>query len=168
MGQYRRILQVVGYQNSGKTTLVEKIIRAAVEKGLKVGSIKHHGHGGKPDAVRGKDSNKHAEAGAQLAAVEGENVVQIEWNPDVFDIEKLLALYEFCGIQFVVIEGYKRAAYEKVVLLKEPEDAVLLTLPNVVAAVYWPHFPKDLIGKHEAICLDDVEKKMQTLLEKEG
>lgn len=43
------ILQVVGHQNSGKTTLIEKCIKELTNHGIKVGTFKHHGHGGKPD-----------------------------------------------------------------------------------------------------------------------
>ena len=34
----------IGYQNSGKTTLVEKVIAELTRRGLRVGSLKHHGH----------------------------------------------------------------------------------------------------------------------------
>ena len=33
----------IGYQNSGKTTLVEKVIAELTRRGLRVGSLKHHG-----------------------------------------------------------------------------------------------------------------------------
>lgn len=36
----------IGYQNSGKTTLVEKVIAELTRRGLRVGSLKHHGHHG--------------------------------------------------------------------------------------------------------------------------
>lgn len=45
------ILQVVGYQNSGKTTLIEKLCQLAECEGLKLGCFKHHGHGGTPDRL---------------------------------------------------------------------------------------------------------------------
>ncbi len=168
MGQHRRIVQVVGYQNSGKTTFVEKIIRAAVEKGLKVGAIKHHGHGGKPTSISGKDSTKHAAAGAQIAAVEGEGAVQIEWNPDVFELEKIVEVYDFLKMDWIVIEGYKQATYDKVVLLKERQDAALLELSNVILAVYWPEFPEEIIREHRSIRLEDADDAINRLVEKEG
>ena len=45
------ILQVVGYQNSGKTTLIEKLCQLADEEEMQLGCFKHHGHGGKPDRL---------------------------------------------------------------------------------------------------------------------
>lgn len=66
------IFQVSGYQNSGKTTLINKLISGLKEKGLSVITIKHHGHGGKPEAPEGKDSTSHIESGAAASLVEGE------------------------------------------------------------------------------------------------
>ncbi|MPU17873.1 molybdopterin-guanine dinucleotide biosynthesis protein MobB, partial [Acinetobacter baumannii] len=43
MGKAPSILQIVGYQNSGKTTLVEKVVYALAEQNMKVATIKHHG-----------------------------------------------------------------------------------------------------------------------------
>ena len=55
----------IGYQNSGKTTLVEKVIAELTARGLRVGSIKHHGHHRFDIDVPGKDSWRHAEAGSR-------------------------------------------------------------------------------------------------------
>lgn len=71
LGQHRKILQIVGYQNSGKTTLMEQLIKRATTEGLRVGTIKHHGHGGVPMIEASKDSSRHELAGASVTAVEG-------------------------------------------------------------------------------------------------
>ncbi len=60
LGKNCPILQIVGFQNSGKTTLTEKLIFRASIAGLKAASIKHHGHGGTPDTeLSSKDSIRH-------------------------------------------------------------------------------------------------------------
>jgi molybdopterin-guanine dinucleotide biosynthesis protein B len=46
MNQETPILQVVGYQNSGKTTLITKLIKMLKEMSYRVGTLKHHGHDG--------------------------------------------------------------------------------------------------------------------------
>ena len=43
-----KTLQVVGFKNSGKTTLIARWIRLLKNKGLTVAVLKHHGHGGQP------------------------------------------------------------------------------------------------------------------------
>ncbi len=58
-------LAFIGYQNSGKTTLVEKVIAELTARGLRVGSLKHHGHHGFDIDVPGKDSWRHAQAGSR-------------------------------------------------------------------------------------------------------
>ena len=57
-------IAVVGRHNSGKTTLIEKLIAALVERGHDVGSIKHHSHLGIEVDYPGKDSYRHRAAGA--------------------------------------------------------------------------------------------------------
>ena len=38
------IIQIVGYKNSGKTTLMAHAVSFLKEKGFTVATIKHHGH----------------------------------------------------------------------------------------------------------------------------
>lgn len=45
------IVQVVGFQNSGKTTFIERILEKASEQGVHLGCLKHHGHGGEPQTL---------------------------------------------------------------------------------------------------------------------
>ena len=62
------VLAVSGAHNSGKTTLLEKLIPILRRRGLKVGVIKHDGHDFIPD-VPGTDSFRLREAGAEGVAV---------------------------------------------------------------------------------------------------
>ena len=62
------MLAVSGAHNSGKTTLLEKLIPLLRARGLKVGVIKHDGHDFTPD-VPGTDSFRLREAGAEGVAV---------------------------------------------------------------------------------------------------
>ncbi len=45
----------VGRQNSGKTTLLEKIITELTRQGLAIGTMKHHGHPDFEIDIPGKD-----------------------------------------------------------------------------------------------------------------
>ena len=62
------VLAVSGAHNSGKTTLLEKLIPVLRSRGLKVGVIKHDGHDFTPD-VPGTDSYRLREAGAEGGGV---------------------------------------------------------------------------------------------------
>ncbi len=65
-----RMLFIGGPSNSGKTTLIEKLIPELTARGYRVGTVKHH-HG--PDPLvfdgEGKDSERHRKAGAAAVAL---------------------------------------------------------------------------------------------------
>ncbi|WP_142953841.1 molybdopterin-guanine dinucleotide biosynthesis protein B [Bacillus cereus] len=137
MGNAPSILQIVGYQNSGKTTLVEKIVHALAESEMKVATIKHHGHGGFPEVAQ-KDSERHREAGAVVSSVEGAGLLSLSSLRDEWSLQEIIRLYEFFEVDTILIEGYKAEKYPKVVLLRSAEDIELLhKIENVVAIITW-------------------------------
>jgi molybdopterin-guanine dinucleotide biosynthesis protein B len=131
------ILQIVGYQNSGKTTLVTKLIERLSTEGYSVGTIKHHGHGGEPRlGDSGKDTELHRNAGASVVVVEGDGSIQLTARKPSWDLSKLIDLYEKFEIEAILVEGYKKENYQKVVLLRNYEDYVLLSeLTNIVCVI---------------------------------
>ncbi|WP_404407353.1 molybdopterin-guanine dinucleotide biosynthesis protein B [Jeotgalibacillus malaysiensis] len=130
------ILQVVGYQNSGKTTVMNHLVKAAEASGLKAGTIKHHGHGGKPDYQDSeKDSSRHFQAGAAISAVEGDGAVVIESESGLSDLENLLTFYSTLPLHVILIEGYKRESYSKVIVIRDEEDSALLDQCENIEAV---------------------------------
>ncbi|STO09467.1 molybdopterin-guanine dinucleotide biosynthesis protein B [Exiguobacterium aurantiacum] len=123
------ILQVVGYQNSGKTSFVSELTKQLSSAGRRVGVIKHHGHGGALDLPM-SDSHRHALAGAVLSSVIGEDGTFIEWQAvDTFEL--LLNWYE-AHVDIVLIEGYKRKDYPKIVLVRDGQEQPI-DLTNVIA-----------------------------------
>ena len=62
------VIAVCGVKNSGKTSLIEKLIPILRRQGLKIAVIKHDGHDFEPD-VPGTDSARLRQAGACAAAV---------------------------------------------------------------------------------------------------
>ena len=65
------IFQVVGYQNSGKTTFLNRLIEKLNGEQMRIATIKHHGHGGKPEVNEEKDSAQYCHSGAKVSLVEG-------------------------------------------------------------------------------------------------
>ena len=93
-GQSPLLLQIVGYQNSGKTTLVEKVVCALAERKMKVATIKHHGHGGFPEVAQ-KDSERHRKAGAVVSSVEGAGLLSLSSLREEWSLQEIIRLYEF-------------------------------------------------------------------------
>lgn len=144
LGHNPKILQIVGYQNSGKTTVTQQMIRYLTAQGLKVGTIKHHAHG-KPAAPPQKDSTLHEEAGAVIAAVEGNGTLRLAIEQPLWTLTQILQVYEPFELDAIIVEGYKKELHRKVVLLRHIEDFELLQLPNIVAIIYWPDCPTNKI-----------------------
>lgn len=111
------VLAVSGAHNSGKTTLLEKLIPLLRARGLKVGVIKHDGHDFTPD-VPGTDSFRLREAGAEGVAVfSGSRYLlteEIRLNE-----QDLLALFERHSYDLVLMEGFKESGWPKIEVVRK-------------------------------------------------
>ncbi len=106
-----RIISVVGYKKSGKTTLVEKLIRSLKKYGS-VGTVKHlHEHTiNKLDS----DTGKHALAGADVVvAVSMSELVKFSQDNNLTSALDELAN---AGMDFAVVEGFKDSRLPKIAL----------------------------------------------------
>lgn len=157
MGKAPSILQIVGYQNSGKTTLVEKIVHVLTESEMKVATIKHHGHGGFPEVAQ-KDSERHRKAGAVVSSVEGAGLLSLSSLREEWSLQEIIRLYEFFEVDTILIEGYKKESYPKVVLLRSEEDVELLhKVENIVAVITWYDAPTNLREKYKVFHIAEDE-----------
>lgn len=129
------IFQAVGYQNSGKTTFLLKLIQLLSEQGIKTITIKHHGHGGKPEVIQEKDSSKHLEAGALASLVEGDGRIVIQADGINWRLEEQIHIMKFFSPNIIIIEGHKREPYPKLVFLRNENDLSLLTKVNNVNSI---------------------------------
>ncbi|WP_141523227.1 MULTISPECIES: molybdopterin-guanine dinucleotide biosynthesis protein B [Bacillus] len=164
MGRTASILQIVGYQNSGKTTLVEKFVRILTNEGMKVATIKHHGHGGFPEVPQ-KDSERHRHAGAVVSSVEGAGLLSLSSLRDKWSLEEIIHLYEFFEVDIILVEGYKAKTYPKVVLLRSMEDAALLNkVENVMAVITWDDV-QSLQETYKTFHITEEESYMKWLVE---
>ena len=97
----------MGYQNAGKTTLVEKVISRLTQRGLRVGSIKHHGHKGFDIDQPGKDSWRHAQAGSRHVGLVSPGAyaeyARIDGEVPVRDL-----IAHYTDVDIVIVEGYRR------------------------------------------------------------
>lgn len=140
------IFQVVGFQNSGKTTITSKLIETLTNQGLKTVTIKHHGHGGRPDVAGQKDSTKHLAAGAAASLVEGGGRLILHAEQCEYDLKEQIELMKFFHPDVILVEGYKREGYPKLLLIRDKQDLPLVDLVNNVhAVVYWKEEMKNLI-----------------------
>ncbi len=86
-----KTLHVVGYKNSGKTTLIARWVRLLKDKGFSVAVLKHHGHGGQPAMPdSATDTMQFFDSGADVSIVAGGGVVQLLLNeePEFAELKK--------------------------------------------------------------------------------
>lgn len=131
------IFQIVGYQNSGKTTAMLEVVKELSKEGFKVTTIKHHGHGGKPDLAEKKDSYRHVAAGGLASLIEGEGRVIIHAEKAEWSLQEQLQLLSSLTPDIILIEGHKHASFPKAVLLRDIRDIHLLEeLENIKVVLY--------------------------------
>ncbi|WP_078392347.1 molybdopterin-guanine dinucleotide biosynthesis protein B [Shouchella patagoniensis] len=130
-----KVFQVIGYKNSGKTTLVEELIQLLIEDGLRVATLKHHGHGGIP--LGSTDSDRFSSAGAISSIVEGDGVIKLVAQKKNWALNELVQKqFILSSPDIILVEGWKNnEAYGKVVLLRGEADLPLLQLTNVRCAI---------------------------------
>jgi molybdopterin-guanine dinucleotide biosynthesis protein B len=97
---------VIGYSNSGKTTLIERLIPLFRARGLAVSAIKNAHHGFDMDRP-GKDSFRYREAGAGqvLIATALRWAMLTETPQRPATLEELIGLLVPCDL--VIVEGFK-------------------------------------------------------------
>lgn len=109
------ILCVVGSSNSGKTNLVEELIKELSKKGYQVGSIKHTHHKFEPDRP-GKDSWRHRKAGSKISMICSRRAFAIfsDWEQEL-SVEEIGSRF-FHDVDLILVEGYKNSRYPKIVV----------------------------------------------------
>jgi molybdopterin-guanine dinucleotide biosynthesis protein B len=107
------IISIVGKSGSVKTTLIEKLLPEFKRRGYRVGTIKHHLHNFDIDK-EGKDSWRHAQAGAKTVVVASPHKVAMVKNMTTdLSLEDLRDRY-FYDVDFVIAEGFKGEKQPKV------------------------------------------------------
>lgn len=129
------VVQVVGFQNSGKTTLLLRLIEILTSQGYRTATIKHHGHGGQPQAVRGKDSSRHLAAGSIGTMVEGDGKLILEATRERWTLAEQITILSSLGPDVILVEGHKQEPYPKFVLIRDEGDDELLNLKNIQAVI---------------------------------
>lgn len=112
------IVCIVGNSNSGKTTLIEKLIHELTLKGYRVGTIKHDIHGFDIDK-EGKDSWRHKKAGAILTILSSPSKVAVIKDSDHdAQIDELIARY-VNDVDIILVEGFKKSNKPKIEIYRK-------------------------------------------------
>jgi len=108
------LIGVVGWKNSGKTTLIAKLIANFAARGLDVAAVKHAHHGFDVDR-EGRDSFRYRQAGAQTVVISSAKrfaiMAELNGKPE----PTLAELVRHIGkADIVLVEGFKRESHAKI------------------------------------------------------
>ena len=116
------VVSIVSKKDSGKTTLLVKLIPEIKKRGYTVGTLKHDTHGFDIDH-EGKDTWRHKKAGSDVV------VISCPWKISLIkDVEKELTIDDlvenfFMDTDIVITEGYKREDKPKIELFRKAAHA---------------------------------------------
>ncbi|CAD2070604.1 molybdopterin-guanine dinucleotide biosynthesis protein B [Phocicoccus pinnipedialis] len=106
-----KVLQIVGYKNTGKTTLMIEFLEVLKSRGKKVCAIKHHHI---DFELHTTDSERFLEYADDVIL----NTPSVSYHStrDVVTLAQQVEAAEKRDVDIVLIEGYKNESYEKVLL----------------------------------------------------
>lgn len=109
-----RVYGIVGWKNTGKTGLIERLVAEITGRGFTVSTLKHAHHAFDVDQP-GRDSHRHRVAGAQevmLGSGKRWALMHELRGEDEPGMGALLA--RLSPVDLVLIEGYKREGHAKI------------------------------------------------------
>lgn len=112
----------VGRHNSGKTTLIVKLISELTARGHDVGSVKHHHRSGFEFDIPGKDSYRHREAGATETVVAAPDKIARVKSVDG-EVECAEIVRSMSGHDIVVVEGYRKSGLPTIEIMRSGNTA---------------------------------------------
>jgi molybdopterin-guanine dinucleotide biosynthesis protein B len=149
------VISIVGRSNTGKTTLIEKLVPEFSRRGYRVATIKHAAGGFEIDR-QGKDSWRHRKAGAyKTILISPTELVMMEVFEREYSVEELVELY-IKDADVVLLEGHKNDPYPRIEALRkevEPlprdgkENLWIALVGDKRQDIGIPHFQADEIQK---------------------
>ncbi|MFK5980470.1 MAG: molybdopterin-guanine dinucleotide biosynthesis protein B [Rhizobiaceae bacterium] len=163
-----KIFGVTGWKNSGKTTMICKLIEEFVKRGYKVASVKHAHHNFDVDH-EGTDSHSHRMAGAGEVAVTSSKrwaIMHELADSDEPTLAEMLEKLSPCDI--ILIEGYKKEFHPKIetirmefrrdkAIWKEDESVVAIATDASEPDCQLPQFSQEAITDIADMIADTVK-----------
>ena len=129
-----KTIAVIGSKNSGKTTLVSKLVNYFSSQSIKVGVIKHAHHSFEIDHPN-TDSYKIRKSGAYKTTIISDKrlaFIEERVNENEIDLNSLMDMNEGCDV--IIFEGFKKRKEIpkiEVFLKRNKKDYLYKTIENV-------------------------------------
>jgi molybdopterin-guanine dinucleotide biosynthesis adapter protein len=120
-----KVYGVIGWKNSGKTSLMERLVTEITGRGFSVSTVKHVHHTVDLDQP-GKDTFRHRAAGAREVVLASADRLAILVEHRGPEPELPAVLARLAPVDLVLVEGYKRDAHPKVEVWREETGQPLI------------------------------------------
>jgi len=153
-------VMVVGFSNTGKTMLVERLISALKQRNYRVAAVKHAPHGYELDS-RGKDTWRYCQAGAKDIFVVGPTSLTrhtfYQQEPPLCAI-----LDRIEDVDLIIVEGFKSQPGPKIEVVRDGYSERRLDLGSDLIAVVSDSSPGERVP---CFAPDEVDKLADFLIE---
>jgi molybdopterin-guanine dinucleotide biosynthesis protein B len=131
-----KCISIVGRSNSGKTTLLEKLIPELKSRNRKVMTLKHDVHGFEMDR-EGKDTWRHKKAGASAVLISSPQKIAMIIDVDAEKSLDELVRYAPANIDYLLTEGFKKGKFPKIEVLRigGPNEPLMTRAEGLIAIV---------------------------------
>jgi molybdopterin-guanine dinucleotide biosynthesis protein MobB len=121
-------LSFIAKSKTGKTTILEKVIKELTGRGYRVGSIKHHPHDFDIDK-EGKDSYRLTRAGASPMVISSPEKLALIDAGRENELSLLEITNRFMGeVDLLITEGYKKENLPKIEIHRGEKRAALISV----------------------------------------
>jgi len=153
-----KVAAVAGYKKSGKTEVIERLVKELIERGYRVGTVKHVSHAEFTLDRPGTDTWRHAQAGSKtIVFVSPEEFATLE-KRRVDLSEVLLSLRD---LDFVILEGFRESEnIAKIMIARNENEASELDDEFTVGFIGHGVKGKPVLGRGDVGALADlIERK---------
>ena len=148
------IISIVRKSDSGKTTLLERLIAEIKQRGYRVGIIKHSSEDVEFDTVN-KDSWRFSQAGSDFSAISSAHKLALFKNLEHGFSPQELSRFICPDYDLLLTEGFKAGNHLKIEVHRQEQGKELLSPPEQLLAVVTdepldidvPQFPRDEVKK---------------------
>ena len=127
-----KIICVSGVKNSGKTTLIDKLLPKLTELGYKVATVKHDGHEFNAD-VEGTDTYKHMQAGAYGTVVFSKGKFMVVKKQENVNEKDMINFFPEADI--IILEGFKGSDYPKIEIVRKGNSTESICKEHTLIAI---------------------------------
>lgn len=143
------IIGFSAYSGTGKTTLIEQIVRVLKSQGYRIAVIKHDAHQFEIDQ-EGKDSWRFSRAGADMTIISSQDKTAMIEQREVNFTDLIAMIHD---VDLILVEGYKQEMIPRIGISRKAagkglphaakEYIAVVTDDEVLSAKYDPVFSLD-------------------------